>query len=739
MNNQNFYLFEKALQESSYINLICSNEDGENQFLTSLSTNPLTFEEIISLITSTPNRLIQSLIIFHILRTAPYLDNLEGDSLLLRLRDHKNHKPSRLNALIQMLDLSILSPKRIEELQPEAAVSILCSIPHFHQFQLDQLHGLFNVYPESAAVIVDYWLHHFYAMPNAYVLFSQLLALYPKEVINTTQSPMYKNKKLGLCRKILEHLELFMNHTSLLQGVNEEEWLALAIQLFLNGHDNLAYKQYILLTADKLLNNSHVFSLQTTQQLIALQSQEEFHSINKRTAYLTNYYLRKNAQTGDVGLFYTSGQPNIESMIQPVDLKPITPELTVANANDNTPIPIIIENTVLIDNLAKHEKKVRAFDYFLMHYNEKPEQLINMAINDYLAYFSKNNLSQCARTCASFILRPEINTPIKEALFTAFLQYPTLHDEEIVWQLMQFDASRLFQYFGKQGTPDAYEHLIKLSNLLLQKKLNEKQITLVTQVKAEATFELGICNDRGFFSPLIHFIKRCWFYGWNGFFKPNQPLYVIPLITVENSTAPTNGVYDTPHQAFSRSESAANKLYQLLTNITTPYTIEYLDAVIEALKQYSLQEPPINEGFIRTKMDALFPLILLQIKQDIPLGKWFAINSTNFVSNRFRLIELQLYTNNMPVLSQIDDGAPLLRHLKNELTCELPKSTIKTSEKTKLTNALVNQKNALLSKISKGMDRFFSTAPRNYQPTQPKDLLMVTNSNALKELSNSSI
>lgn len=717
MQTQHIHLFETALKDTKYIELICLNTAGEDQFLTTLSANKLTFEEMITLIETTPNNLIKSLMIFHILRTSYYLDSLEGDSLLLRLNDHEKHTPSRLNALIQMLDLSILSSLRIQQLQPEAAVSILCSIPHFHQFKLDQIRDLFKVYPQNT--VIAYWLQHFYAMPNAYFLLSQLLQLYPKMVSDVIQSPMYKLKKSALCRKMLEHLELFSLQTSLLEGAHEEDFLARAIHLFLNGHEALAYKQYILFTADKLLNKSHVFSIKTTQQLIALQSREEFQLINNRTAYLTNYYLRKNAQAGDVQVFYTRGKPNVDSMIQPVQLKPIIPKIIETSAQDSTSMPTIIENTVLIDNLARHEKKVSAFDYFLMHCNEKTE-LINMAINDYLAYFSKNNLSQFAHTTASLILRPELNTQIKETLFTAFLQHPTLHNEEIVLQLVQFDANRLFQYFGKQGTIQAYEHLIKLCKLIPHKKLNEKHLAMVTQAEAEAVFELHIGEDTGFFSPLINFIKRCWFYGWTGFFKPNQPVYVIPASELRDITTPNTEI-NTPLQVLSKSQNAANNLYQLLNEIQAPYAIESLDAIIEALRLYSAQHILTNESSLRTKMDALFPIILREIKQNENLRKWFSINSADFVSNRFRLIELRLYNNQNPLLSDIDDGDPLLQHLKNELSCQLPKQKIITLEKNKMTTDLSAQLKSqaikAITTISQNFDSFFGINPSNY-PSQ---------------------
>ena len=81
---------------------------------------------------------------------------------------------------------------------------------------------------------------------------------------------------------------------------------------FLNGHQHQAYISYINLLTDKLLTNSHQFSMEAIQLLISLNEKQEFAELANKTAYLTNHYLRANAQSGKTDFFYRSGRINMQ-------------------------------------------------------------------------------------------------------------------------------------------------------------------------------------------------------------------------------------------------------------------------------------------------------------------------------------------------------------------------------------------------------------------------------------------
>lgn len=53
----------------------------------------------------------------------------------------------------------------------------------------------------------------------------------------------------------------------------------------------------------------------------------------------------------------------------------------------------------------------------------------------------------------------------------------------------------------------------------------------------EAKLELSFTKEQGFFSSVIKWIKRCWAYGWSGFFKPNQPEYITPESLIFETSA----------------------------------------------------------------------------------------------------------------------------------------------------------------------------------------------------------
>lgn len=94
----------------------------------------------------------------------------------------------------------------ISELEPEAAVSILCSVPHFHHLTREQTEALIGRYAKHELIV--YWMNHFALMPNAHYLLAHLMKLAGTNIIDEL-SKIESNQKEAIIVNIIEHFELF--------------------------------------------------------------------------------------------------------------------------------------------------------------------------------------------------------------------------------------------------------------------------------------------------------------------------------------------------------------------------------------------------------------------------------------------------------------------------------------------------------------------------------------------------
>ncbi|MFA6304102.1 MAG: hypothetical protein WC627_13355, partial [Legionella sp.] len=505
-SDQAFQLYKNSISSKDYLDAINQNEQSHLEFLENLKQNELTVFEINELIHLVPDPKVKTLLLVHLLSSSIYLNNLLGDSLLNRLKNLKQHTPSRLNTLIQQLDLTILTPNLINQFQPEAAVSLLYSVPHYHQFKENQVYALIGRYPNPD--LISYWLHHFFTMPNAHYLLVHFLKLADTHVWDEFSKKMTEEQKEIICSKMIEHLPLFNPNNKMLYGANDEEHLILAIQLFLNGHTDKAYSIYIHNLASKLIEKNHQFTLSAITQLLALNGKAEFKELNAKTAYLTNYNLRKNAQAGDISIFYDRGILNTLSMtqlIQPNLTKtstdaPMHQKSKSASKKLQAPAEPIAENA-LLKKIENPEKTLTAFEYFLMHYQGDPK-LLNKAIHDYLSFYAQESRSTALYLVSFLTTRPEINSLVKETLFTAFLSYPKILDNQITANLFQYDAARCIKHFGMQGGTENYKLVLQLCSWALSKLdflLHKDQREIATKAKWEAEQELSFSPNSNWF------------------------------------------------------------------------------------------------------------------------------------------------------------------------------------------------------------------------------------------------
>lgn len=661
---QNFQLFKTALNSKDYIESINKSKRAQHDFLTSLSKNALSYQNILDLIPLVADSQVKSLLIIYLLSSSDYLDNLQGESIINQLKNNEVHKPSRLNALVHQLDVQVLSEDIIKHLQPEAAVSILYSIPHFHQLQQLQVKGLIEQY--AYAQVVTYWLYHFAAMPNAHFMLAHLMKIAGNNVLNTYERITNDALKQAIRTLMMEHLTLFEPDSPILQGDYAEDYLIFAIQLYLNGHQEEVYVRYINLISNQLLDEDHVFSLAAMTQLLALNGRQEFAELKQRIAFITNYNLRKNAKTGDISIFYDQGIFNTHSVMQ---LVPLT-------AKTQTLAQPIAENS-LIATIAKQQNTLKAIEYFLIHFQGQAE-VVGRVITDFFSYFSKEE-SVDARSLhymAFLLIRAEVNAQVKETLFSTFLSHPELYDEQIACYLFLYDGIRLIKYFGMQGGTENYKRVIQLSDWALNKlNVTEHKVLseMASQAKLEAEQELTFKPSNDFFSMIFNRLKRCWLYGWTGFFKPNDPQFVL---SADNSEV----IPDTSEQVQiippPNNYRAAKNLNQLINAIQSPYAVSSLDEVIETVKLFCLQANPADEIEIRTSIHQIWQNLYSENENNTELTPWLQTNLNVFLNNRFRLLELLMAKNLRQeedlLVSDLDKNFPHLQQILSELSVSLP-------------------------------------------------------------------
>ncbi|KTD55322.1 hypothetical protein [Legionella quateirensis] len=651
-----FNLLKILINTPQYQTSITETQEAQNAFINTLQINQYTHHEIFELIHTTQNKLVKSLLITHLLSMEEYLKNLKGNSVLNRLANNESHIPSRLNPLIHQLDITNLTLEQIKMLQPEAAISILCSIPHFHLLSEDQINELLGQYPDPG--VIQYWMNHYALMPNAYYILAHLGRLVDSHVLTEIHKMDYQ-KKETIINCILEHLDLYNPRFKLLHEDEPENHLKTAINHYLKGKNHEHYVIYIKLLARKLLSDQKSLSLETIQLLICLNDNKEFSDITNKTGYLTNYYLRLKAQSGDTQLFYNEGKLNIHNMTQLIQLRPPVPQKEeekggfirwihpVQQQEHHTMDEFnTIQENPLVNLLAQKEKSIRAFDYFLLHFKGKTET-VSKTIRNYLGYYVQEGCSETRRKTiyhtAILMNRPEVKKSVREAIFTALLQYPELYDENICCWMFKYDAQRTLQHFGLKGGVPNYILVMELCTDALKKlnpKKDEQLIQIANKAYSEAKLELSFSEDKGFFALLIQRFKRCWISGWTGFFSPNLPVYVAPSYNKPIDTDEERAILEQENRTIIKTQES--KLPSLLTNLEKQCTLQKLDELIEHMSADPFYTDTHEELQLRTRINQLFHELLLDSKQNKGIESWLSTHYQVLNANRFRILDLML-------------------------------------------------------------------------------------------------
>jgi hypothetical protein len=674
-----FVLLKTALTAPADWNKLSATEEQQTQFIKSFETNKCSPQQMLELIQTVTNPRIKSLLILSLINQTGYLNSLKGYTLVEILTEKHPHHPSRLNTLIHQIDPRLLSKIRIMELTAEPALALLCSLPHFHRLTEKQVHQLLDRLPQPEAIC--YWLNHYATMPNAYYILAHLIKC-DQTAVYTELNKLKDTKKEWLIKNIIAHLELFVVDDTLFREMEHEDYLSLAIELYLNGHNHAAYSNLIKQLTKRLLSKNRVFSSQTAQLLILLHNDAQFEALNSTTAYLINHHLKTQAQAGSTDLFYEQGTLAINKMKQLVRLKPKYPEEKKVNglfshllipilSTEERHVVLTNKNHPLIEIIAEREQFIRAFDYFLIYY-KGDKKTLNKALHDYL----RNSISQNRDLyhISTLITRGELESSTREAIYEALLAYPILYDEHISYCMFLFDTKKTLLHFGLKGTKSDYQHVINLCTWALKKldpTQHQESIEIATTALFEAQTELAFAKNSGFFSRLFRPIVRCWVYGWSGFFVANPPLYVNPV----TSHLPSS---EKPKKIASGQEvpSIKKDFIRLLNELENEITVHQLNELLPMLKAWDYQKKPEQEIEIRDKLHSLFGTLLRTSQEDKNLHLWLQEHQTTFIMNRFRLLE-QALTHDKPdelltLLQKMNNDAPHFHYVTEELVSMMP-------------------------------------------------------------------
>lgn len=283
---RNVELFKEAMENKQFFATINASEQNQSEFIRVMDGNKFTSNDLLELIAAVSDTQVKSLLIVNLLCKQEYFFGLGGESFIAHVNRSTVYKPARLNELLYHFDVSILSEEMIAKLDPEAAYTLLCSVPHFQKLQDFQVQALLKRYPKITAI--RYWLQNYASMPNAHFMLAHLLHCVKKQMLQEIAS-LDPSARRALGGLVIKNWHLFQPDSELFDFFVDEESLNLAIYLFLNGNNNETNIEFIKYSIPILIAQNHQFSLETIHLLFALYGKSEFKEMNEELGYLHRF------------------------------------------------------------------------------------------------------------------------------------------------------------------------------------------------------------------------------------------------------------------------------------------------------------------------------------------------------------------------------------------------------------------------------------------------------------------
>ncbi|KTD08017.1 hypothetical protein [Legionella jamestowniensis] len=670
-------LLDSVLQQENHVKMITTNADTKLTLYAVLNQCQFAVNDLINLQKKSDNPIIKSLIGAHLLGRQDFIDQLQGEAFIAQLADAEKPLCPRLSPLIKDLHLEELPSDVVKQLHPEAAATLLCSIKNFHRLDKVCVEPLLHILGEQTEVFISYWLTYLATMPNSVKPLIAMTNLLSTK-IPTALANLSENKRHPILSLFIQHLnELDGTRVKTFIPLCEESHLNYAAHLYLyKGQSETISVQFIHELTDKLLEKKAAFSSQTIQLLMRLSEDSNFSALRGKLGRATSDYLRSSALFADCSIFYDEGRLNIKRMQKLVPLQSgqktteaqhhflqaftqtfknmfIAQESSALQLNDLTINP-------LIDVIMKDSDKLPSFDYFLIHYHGKLEPL-ERCFNDYLDYLTENTSSTTSKrlhTIAWLLTRAEMNANIKGILFNALLSHPQLLDGQISGGLLMFNCEQAILRFGMNGN---YQTVINLCSWGLPfLEVGSDDEKMAKRALKEAQFESSISTVTGFLAPLRVWLKRSFFYGWEAWFEPRKPHYVL-LNNTRNSETSSSTIILQKLQTEKTGEDnpteenrlSRENLETLLTHLDATAPIPSLTTLVHALSIYDWQKAMTTEIQTRKTVDDLFDALWQRTKWDKNLANWFYPHLDPFINNRQRLIGLYIQENQQEHLTSL--------------------------------------------------------------------------------------
>ena len=248
----------------------------------------------------------------------------------------------------------------------------------------------------------------------------------------------------------------------------------------------------------------------------------------------------------------------------------------------------------------------------------------------------------------------------------------------------------LFEYKELQEVimllPEALPHL----------NSDKKLTSLIQQAKTEANWELKLQNKS------FQRLRRCFHYGWTGFFVPNPPKYAFSSGVISTKKDVTTAPLDQ------------TKLNELLEKTTKNSALKELNELYTLINYFEKEPKTTEELTIRKKTDDLFTKLWQKQYSEPSLQNWLQTNQEAFLCNRHQLIARYCEANQREKLKSLletaKQGPGEFDKIEQELFCKEELKLIETPGQPPLTRtqSCLNQ----LRQLTKLPGQLWGYSPR---------------------------
>lgn len=726
----------------SYLINICSQPCLEELMpqITQESLAPWSIDEIRTFLDEVDNKSLQTLSAIHLLTRKDYFQRLQGESFLKQLDIKQPHQPSRLQPLLQWIDqghADLLTVDVINHLEPEAAVSCLCSLRHFHLWTEAQVAAFTTRYPQPE--LIYYWLEHYSLMPNAMKVFPHLLRLADSHVFNYMTKTMQDDKRQRLISRMVEHIHDFYPLKRDFIALADESHLCLAIELFHQAQIKEGYVPFITRLTERLIKSKHDFSPAAIHALLSLQSSSKFDDLNARLAYPCNEYVRKAAVNGDISLFYKQTGFNFSQTTINLSLNTKKPEKKYRDIFKSAIAQMSMAHSkdIVIDEADEKVEGVaiESLYYFIFHYKRQDSKAMNDLLSDVLDayhYVDKSGYAPLRPLSALLLMENGVPKRIKSSIYHAFKSRLELLDDPVIaHDLFEHDAMDLIK---ELGDAKEYKKLIALAKKVLKedqkierdstqarKSFEPELKTMIKDAKAHAKFELKLSKMTGSFLGLRRWFKRGRMYGWKGFFSPKASVYVL----AHDQSAIVHPILRQDPPAHRHPEKTAEAALEAALQS------HHHVAIYEALRQYHLdvlanQSPSWDkkrELALRLDVEKEYATLLRLKVSDVNLASWLEEYEACFIENRHCILQLALenaaFEEIRGYLKDFADTNEELRVFEKEFEVEEVLSQEEASSQTAQKEANSGVKDDIKHVVDSVVDGAFSAVNKVASATMP--------------------